>query len=183
MPLFVTDRDYAFMTGINEELINQIIETYVIMYSLDKAQNQTNLYGENTQKLYNPGIKFPALITHDDQTTEDGEFGPNVFQNIIVGLFRPDLKVADFYPERGDVFRWNDAYFEVTQVIDNQLVAGRYGLPHSILCTAVMVNRASINIREEVNSQDDAQTSVVGMVPPQVPTVSQPTSGDIDLNN
>ena len=153
MPLFVTEKDYAFMTGINKELINQVIETNVIIYTLNANDNQTNIYGENTQKMYNPGIIAPALITHDDQTTEDSEFGPNVFQNIIVGFQRLTMQEKNFYPERGDIFKWNDAYFEITQVIDNQLVAGRFGIPHSILCTAVMNNRATVNIRLEINNQ------------------------------
>jgi hypothetical protein len=154
MPLFVSERDYAFMTGINKELINEVIQTTVIIYSLDAVDNQTNIYGENTQKLYRAGIQANALITHDDQTTQDDQFGPNVFQNIIVGFHRLTMEEKDFYPERGDVIKWNDGYFEVTQVIDNQLIAGRYGLPHSILCTAVMTNRSSINVRQEINNQE-----------------------------
>lgn len=153
MPLFVSEKDYAFMTGINKELIDEVIETSVILYSLDANDNQTNIYGENTQKIYKSGIRCNALITHDDQTTQDDQFGPNVFQNIICGFHRLTLQEKDFYPERGDVIKWNDSFFEVTQVIDNQLIAGRFGIPHSILCTAVMTNKSSINLRQDVDDQ------------------------------
>lgn len=150
MPLFVTPRDYTFMKGINQELVDQVIETSIIFYGIDATQSPTNLYGESTEKVYLPGILCNAIITHDDQRTEDDSFGPNVFQNIICALERWILEEKDFYPERGDIVRWNDALYELTTIIDNQLIAGRVGLPHSILCTGVLVNRGSINVRTEV---------------------------------
>lgn len=150
MPLFVTPRDYRFMKGINQELIDQVIETPVIFYGIDSQQTEQNIYGESTEKVYLPGILCNAVITHDDQRTEDEQFGPNVFQNIICALERWILEEKDFYPERGDIVKWSDAYYEITQIIDNQLIAGRIGLPHSIICTAVLVNRSSINVRTEV---------------------------------
>lgn len=152
MPLFVTEEDYSFFTGINHEIIDEIIETAVIIYSLDIAENPTNIYGENTQKLYKPGIRCNALITHDDMVTEDNEFGPNIFQNIICAFHRLTLQEKDFYPERGDVIRWNSGYYEIVNCIDNQLISGRFGLPHSILCTAVMTNRSVLNIRTDIDA-------------------------------
>ena len=189
MPLFVTERDHAFFTGINHELIDEIVETAVIMYSLDAGENPTNIYGENIQKLYKPGILCNALITHDDQSTQDDQFGPNVFQNITCAFHRLTLKDKDFYPERGDVVKWNDAYFEITHVIDNQLLAGRVGLPHSIICTAVMTNRSVINIRNDIDETPETQgdsTSNSFMYDSQTNTTDYDFnslgSPDIDLN-
>lgn len=152
MPVFIGPKDMNFITGINKELVDEIIETDVIIYSLDIHENEVNLYGESTEKMYRPGLKMNALITHDDQVSEDSEFGPNTMQNIICAFRRLVLKQKDFYPDKGDVILYNNAYFEITNVIDNQLIAGRVGLPHSIICPAVMTNRSSINVREEYNA-------------------------------
>lgn len=152
MPVFVTPRDMNFITGINKELVDEIIETDVLVFSLDIQENEMNIYQEALEKVYRPGVKINALITHDDPTSEDTEFGPNVQQNIICAFRRLELKNLDFYPDKGDVILWNGAYFEMTNVIDNQLIAGRVGLPHSIICPATMVNRSSINIREEIHA-------------------------------
>ena len=152
MPVFVGTRDMSFFTGINREIVDEIIETDVIVFSLDIHENEVNVYNEAVEKVYRPGVKINALITHDDPSTMDDQFGPNVQQTIICAFRRLVLKNVDFYPERGDVILWNNAYYEATNVIDNQLIAGRVGLPHSIICTAVMVNRSSINIREEKNA-------------------------------
>lgn len=149
MSKFVTPRDVGFFKGINLELIDEIVETSIIFFSLIPEKQNTNIYGESVDKIYEPGILVNSLIEHDDELTEDDEFGPNVYQNIIAAIYRIALKEKDFYPERGDIIKYYNAYYEVTQVVDNQLLAGRVGLPHSIICTAQMVNKSSINVREE----------------------------------
>ena len=149
MAKFVTGRDVAFFKGINKELIDEIVETSIIFFSLIPEKQNENIYGESTEKIYEPGIVANALIQHDDERTEDDEFGPNVQQGIVCAFYRNTLKEKDFYPERGDIIKYYNAYYEVTQVVDNQLLAGRVGLPHSIICTAQMVNKSSINVREE----------------------------------
>ncbi len=146
---FISKRDRAFIDSINQELIDDIIETPVIIYSLDLQSTKENIYGESAEKVYRVGLEFNALIANDDQETDDSDFGSNILQRIVCGFHRESLREKDFYPERGDIIKWNDAYFEITSVIDNQFIAGKVGMPHSIMCTAVMVNRSSINVRVE----------------------------------
>ena len=149
MSKFVTTRDVAFFKGLNLELIDEFIKTPIVFFSLIPEKQDTNIYGEATDKIYEPGINVNALIQHDDETTEDDEFGPNVYQNIIASFYRDTLKDKNFYPETGDIIKYYNAYYELTQVVDNQLLAGRVGLPFSIICTAQMINKSSINVREE----------------------------------
>ena len=150
MSKFVTPRDVGFFKGINLELVDEIIETGVIFYSLIPEKQNTNIYGEATDKVYEPGIHVNALIEHDDEATEDDGMISNVYQNILAAFYRNTLKEKDFYPERGDIVKYYNTYYEVTQVVDNQLLAGRVGLPHSIICTCQMVNKSAINVREEL---------------------------------
>lgn len=150
MSKFVTNRDVAFFKGINKELIDEIIETGIIFYSLIPEKQNTNIYGEATDKVYEPGIYVNALIQHDDEATDDDGMISNIYQNIIAAFYRNTLKEKDFYPERGDIIKYYNTYYEITQVVDNQLLAGRVGLPHSIICTAQMVNKSSISVREEL---------------------------------
>lgn len=156
MPLFIKDRDYEFFKNINKELVNEIIDTDVIIYKFDSEYSEKNMYGESPTKIYMPGLKIDALIDNQDEETEDDEMGANVFQTITFAFRRNVLKEKDFYPERGDMIKWNNAYFEIGSVVDNQMIAGRAhgsddyeGLPHSVVCTSHMVNLDSINVREE----------------------------------
>lgn len=147
MPLFVSSRDMTFIDSVNMELVDDIVETPIIMYSLDPEYNSTNLYGETLDKIYKPGIIVNCLINHNDSNTDTTEVGTNVFQNVNFAIHRNTLKTKDFYPETGDVVKYNGAYFEIYNVIDNQLLAGRESLSHSIICESTMTNRSSINIR------------------------------------
>lgn len=149
MSKYVTTRDVAFFTGINKEVINDIIETPIVFYSLLPDKQDTNIYGESLDKIYEFGISVNALIQHDDEMTEEDGLISDVHQNIICAFHRNTLKEKDFYPERGDVIQYNTSYWEITNVIDNQFLAGRVGLPHSIICSANMTNRSSLNVREE----------------------------------
>lgn len=149
MSKFVTPRDVAFFKGINLELVDEVVETPIIFFSLIPEKQNENIYGESTEKIYEPGIQTNALIQHDDERTEDDEFGPNVQQGIVCAFYRNRLKEQNFYPERGDIIKYYNAYYEIGQVVDNQLLAGRVGLPHSIITTAHMVNKSSINVRQE----------------------------------
>ena len=166
MSLFVKPKDYAFFQGVNRELLDDIIDTSVIIYSVDKESTKSNLYGESAEKIFLPGLKVRALIQHDaEMTDEEDGFGPNVYQNLRIAFHRDTLKEKDFYPERGDYLKWNASYFEIGGVEDNQLIAGRqfedktvptdttngFGLPHSIICMAHMVDKSVINVRTEVS--------------------------------
>lgn len=150
MPRFITNRDVTFYKGINHELIDKVIETPVIIYSFDPSKQNSNLYGESLEKVYEPGVVVNALIDHPDETTDDSEgFGPNVNQTITCAFYRNTLKEKDFYPERGDIIRWNNGFYEIDGVIDNQLLGGRYKISHSIICSCVLVNKSFINVRGE----------------------------------
>jgi len=150
MSKFVTSRDVGFFKGINLELVDEIVETGIIFFSLIPEKQNTNIYGEATDKIYELGIHANALIQHDEEITEDDNFGPNVFQTIIAAFQRDTLKEKDFYPERGDIIRYLDSYYEISGIVDNQLLAGRISIRWSIICTAILVNKSSINVRYEL---------------------------------
>lgn len=151
MPKFLSERDINFFHGLNLELVDEIIETPVIFYVLIHDKQTLNLYRESTNKLFEPGIKINALIQHDDEiTTTDSDAGTSIEQNILAAFYRNSLKELDFYPNWGDVIKWNNAYFEVNGIIDNQLLGSRIGLPHSVLVSAHMIDRSSINVRQEL---------------------------------
>lgn len=150
MPRFLTNRDIAMFNGINHELIDKIIETKIVFYALYNDTQNTNLYGESTDKYYEPGIVCNALIDNQEPVAEDFEVGPNISQIINCAILRKTLKEKDFYPEQGDIIRWNDAYYEISSaVIDNQLIGGRVQIPFSVVFNAVMVNKSQINVRHE----------------------------------
>ena len=57
------------------------------------------------------------------------------------------------FPEPGDIIWYNEGYYEISNTTDTQLVAGQPQYLASILCSAFLTRRTSINI-EEVDGND-----------------------------
>ena len=88
-----------------------------------------------------------CLISHEEQTTNSAEgFGPNIGQNIVVAFHREMIASRGFYPETGDIIEWNEAYYEINTVIENQLVGGSIYKNFSIVCNANMTHRDKLQI-------------------------------------
>ena len=54
----------------------------------------------------------------------------------------------DLKPEIGDIMQWNDGYFEVDKFNENQLVGGQPDNSHSIVVSANLVRRPTVNLEE-----------------------------------
>jgi hypothetical protein len=148
MPFF-EKRDYNFFQSINNELIDDFIETPVIIFRLDVQQSETNIYGESVGgKTYMTGLKINCLIDREDQLTNYEGFGSDVRQGIQFRFLRKTLELAEFRPSVGDVIRFNDMHFEIGGIIDNQLVAGRPEFKHSLLCNTSILRNSKINFEE-----------------------------------
>lgn len=145
-PLFNRRRDIKLFNSINNELLNKIIQTPVIIYKIS-TDSDVNIYGEATEKTYTKGLQVGAIITHDDQMTEsDSGFGPLVSQTINVAFHREMMQSRGFYPEYGDIIEWNESYYEINTIIENQLIGGQIYKNFSIVVTANMTQRDRINL-------------------------------------
>lgn len=135
MPLFGGKRDISLFRHINRELLNKIIETKIGYYKLKLGDTQSNIYGEsNGNKTYNDPVLINCLIERGENTSETDDFGPDVMQNLICRFLRDDLAGLDvdstgynhnIFPEIGDILLWNDNYYEVDNVNENQFFMGK----------------------------------------------------------
>ena len=148
MPRFLTTKDNTFIQGINSELINEIIETPIIIYKLVLEDEADDIYGENINKKYKPGVQLNCIINRDEQATEDDEFGVNKSQNISFNINRDYISGIGIYPEIGDIIEWNEFYYESDNVKENQYLAGRTTYNHSIIIDAHLTNKSNLNIEE-----------------------------------
>lgn len=145
-PLYNRPRDMALFNTFNQELLHNIISTPVVVYKVS-TETQENIYGESTEKTYTKGLQIGCLVTHEEQAADASEgFGPEVTQNIQVAFHRDMLNDRGFYPEIGDVVEWNESYFEIYQVVENQLVGGQIYKNFSIVAYCSMSPRDKILI-------------------------------------
>jgi len=146
MARFALSRDIKFFEGISRELVDAVIETAVVLYKLVIEDSTTNLYGESLNKTYYQGVNCTALIEREDTTSNYEGFGADTSQTVEFRFNRFTLKEKDFYPEIGDIIYHNNAYFEISNVREDQLIGGRTDDTEkfSILCSTFMTRRSSI---------------------------------------
>jgi len=150
MPRFALDRDIRFFEGIARELVDAVIETTVVLFKLAIEDVKTNLYGESLNKSYYQGTECTAVIDRADTSVSYEGFGPDSGQTVEFRFNRFTLEDKGFYPEIGDIIYHNDAYFEIDNVREDQLIGGQSGEKFSIICSTFMTRRSSIQTEMRV---------------------------------
>jgi len=148
MARFTLARDIKFFESISRELVDAVIETAVVLYKLVIEDSKTNLYGESLNKTYYQGVECSAIIQRDDTQANYEGFGVDASQTVQFRFNRFTLAEKEFYPEVGDIIFHNEAYFEIDNVTEDQLIGGRTetgdGEKFSIICSTFMTRRNAI---------------------------------------
>ena len=150
MPRFALDRDIRFFESVSKELVDAVIETTVVLFKLAIEDISTNLYGESLNKSYYQGTQCTAVIERDDSSVSYEGFGSDKNQTVEFRFNRITLKDKGFYPEIGDIIKHNDAYFEIDNVREDQLIGGQSGEKFSIIASTFMTRRSSIQTEMRV---------------------------------
>ena len=167
MALFGTQRDVSLIKKINRELLGDIITQQCVVYKLNISETKVNIYGEASgEKYYEEPVLFNVLIERGDQTYSSGEMGVDYTREVEFRFFRDDLVDAKVVMEPGDIIMYYEEYFEVDNVIDNQLFVGKdpkypyntnplnpglenFGTNESIICKSHHVPADKVQITRE----------------------------------
>ena len=123
--LFGSNRDFDLLVNINRELLKDIVEQEILYHKLSLEDTDVNLYGEAMQKSFWNAVKLNCLITRGDQVIDIQEFGPDLGREVSFAMLRPDLEDVSVVPEVGDIVQWQNDFYEVDTVRENQLFLGR----------------------------------------------------------
>lgn len=160
--LFGSARDIGLLTGISRELLQNIIEQEILYYKFDLKGSKTNIYGESTKKEFHIPVKLNCLITRGDQVVSIQDFGPDLERNASFAFIREDLVETSVVPEVGDIVKWQNSFFEVDTVRENQLFVGkdsryaltdygiRFGASVSIIVDCHLTRGTRVGIQETV---------------------------------
>lgn len=151
---YFSQRDLNLINSLNGELMGDIIENLVYIYKISPNETKTNIYGETASesgKWYLPAIQMSVLVERPEMTAEYDDFGPNRSQTHVFKMREKMLKEVNFYPEIGDIVFWNDKYYEIDNVIQEQLLGGQADKSHSIICNAHYTKISSLNVIERNN--------------------------------
>ena len=118
-------RDINLFRSINKELLHNIIETFVDVYTLSLTTMKTNIYGESKDKSYMVPVRIPAYIENNDPTDKTSDFGKNIVQNVRFYFLREDLSRLELVMTEGDLINWNNKFFELDHIFDNSYFMDR----------------------------------------------------------
>lgn len=149
MARFVTKRDFEFIQHITRELIDETMDVGVVLYKIVVQSTKVNLYGESLIKPRYTPVAVNAIVEYNKntQTTTEG-FGVNQDQQVVFRFARRLLQEVNTYPEIGDIVGYNNHYYEIHNITETQLIAGKPGFNTAIICSAHLTRRTSIDIEE-----------------------------------
>lgn len=148
---YFSQRDLNLVGQFNAELMGDIVEVLVQLFKISPTETKTNIYGETaaeTGKWYMPAIQISTLVERADMTAEYDDFGPSRNQDYVFKMREKMLQQLEFYPEIGDIVLFNDRYYEIDNVVQEQLLGGQPDKSHSIICNAHYSKITSLNVLE-----------------------------------
>ena len=126
MALFGSSRDVGTFKGIARELLENVISQQVGYYKYMLGDTEKNVYGEATARYYIGPVLINCLIERGEFNAARKEsLGPDVNRDATFRFLKDHLVDANIVPEIGDVIMYNELYYEVDNVNQNQLVLGK----------------------------------------------------------
>jgi hypothetical protein len=125
MALFGRLRDIQVFNTVNRELLEDIISQQIGYYKVKLNDTSTNVYGEAMNKYYIGPVLLNCLIERGDFGVSRIEYNLDVIRETTFRFFKNHLIDANVFPEIGDVIFWNEHFFEVDNVNENQLIVGK----------------------------------------------------------
>jgi|TARA_B110000902_G_scaffold117998_1_gene138404 hypothetical protein len=125
MALFGKTRDINLFLTVNNELLQDIIQTETAYYKFALNQTVANVYGEAMGKNYYEPMKIACLINRQDQAWSSDDFGSDIGQIVDFRFLKSDLKSINLAPEIGDILLFRNNFYEIDSKIENQLFMGQ----------------------------------------------------------
>ena len=161
MALYGRNKDVLLFQGLNTELLHRIIEQQVGYYKPQLEDTPSNIYGEAQNKTWIGPVLLKCLLDRGEQTVTNDDFGVDRNRVLSARFLRKDLLDANVVPEIGDVILWNEDYYEVDNLVENQLVVGKdpsypysdtvddFGSSHSIIVECYYTRPERIGLKEQ----------------------------------
>ena len=143
---YFSRRDVRMMNSINGELLKDIIEQIAILYKINPNETSANFYGESIDKFYYPGVETSCLVEIYQRSTLYEGFGPDVKKGTLFRFHQKLCEIKGMYAEVGDIVFWENSYFEIDQVAENQFLGGQPEKNYSLLCNAHLSRLSRLNI-------------------------------------
>ena len=123
--MFGSIRDVATMKIFTKEIIEDVVSQEIGYYKIKLGDTEPNVYGEAATKYFIGPVLIPCLIVRGEFTRDTDEFGFDTKRDVDFRFFKDHLIEANIVPEVGDYIMYNESYYEVSNVNENQYVLGK----------------------------------------------------------
>ena len=159
--MFGSTRDVATFKIFTKEIVEDIVSQQIGYYKIKLSDTPVNIYGEALTKYYIGPVLIPTLIVRGEFTRQGTDYGPDTMRSVDFRFFKDHLIEADVVPEVGDVIMYNEAYYEVNNLNENQLILGKdpdyaystavdnFGQSYSIILTCHYSSPDKLGIAKE----------------------------------
>lgn len=125
MGMFGSTRDIATFKIFTRELVEDIVSQEIGYYKVKLGDTQANVYGEAINRYYIGPVLIPCLIVRGDFTRDLEDFAFDTKRDVEFRFFKDHLIEANVVPEVGDKIMYNESYYEVSNVNENQQILGK----------------------------------------------------------
>jgi hypothetical protein len=146
MPRFISPRDYNTVLKINRELVNEVLDTPVVLFKMNTQTTQTNSYGEATNKHWYTPVEVPCRIEWEQPRPTDSVQLIDIEKKGKFHFLREELKLRDIYPEKGDFVFIGNQYYEINNTIETQWWGGQVEYNHSIVCEVHLSRKTNLQL-------------------------------------
>ena len=142
--------DINLFISIGSELITNVTQQLCYYFKVNPYESKTNLYGESLGKTYFRPVEIYARIEYDEISATYEGFGQDSTQTVNFIFTKNALITDGIYLEVGDYFKFNDGYYEVSNVNESQFIAGQPANSLSIVAQTFLTRKSSLNIEERL---------------------------------
>jgi len=161
MAIFGSLRDIAAFKGITRELVENVVSQQSGYYKYQLNDTTVNVYGEGIARYYIGPVLINCLIERGDFNTTLKDQVLDIDRTATFRFFRDHLIDANIVCEVGDILMYNESYYAVDNVNENQLILGKdndysyssglenFGTSYSVILTTHYTSADRIGIKQE----------------------------------
>jgi len=161
MAIFGSLRDISTFKGITRELVENVVSQQIGYYKYQLNDTTVNVYGEGIARYYIGPVLINCLIERGDFNTTLKDQVLDIDRTATFRFFRDHLIDANIVCEVGDILMYNESYYAVDNVNENQLILGKdndysyssglenFGTSYSIILTTHYTSADRIGIKQE----------------------------------
>jgi hypothetical protein len=115
--LFITEREFDFISDINRELMRDVSGQRIFVYSISETRTRgSKTYDEAVHKVFDDPIEIEALVDVPQWETQNALFSPDQVAKLAVYIHYRDMVERGVQLKVGDYFSYGTIMYEMVNV-------------------------------------------------------------------